>query len=314
MFNLAQTILFPFVSIPCLLICFLFYRYGKKPLSGLKTFTDRMEIPYTFTASALLGQFLFQALPNSTGIGTSTYSAIVNAFIMLGFFVMLCIQKCERFNHDNEYYISPEASNGYVEVTHMLDTDKMQIVEYFQIESDEKPENHLRLEDENAELQKRRKLCFLLLVIMIILCIFEGFFLIYREPTVPGGSWVLFVFFIFEKCLESAIVSTNMLHAFYHATTERQWNWYLIGSVVWSVSIVLSVIPVCAQMPYQDAANMVTHLATSIFYALAGGILFWFALYYIWIDRKRTDKVETFIRLCVFGFVAVLSWLCGYFI
>jgi hypothetical protein len=270
-----------------------------------------MEVPYTFTASALLGQFLFQALPNSTGIGTSTYSAIVNAFIMLGFFVMLCIQKCERFNHDNDYYISPESS---IEVIHMLNTDKMEIVEYYQVESDERPENYLKLEDENAELKKRRRLCILLLVIMIILCIFEGFFLIYREPSVPGGSWVLFVFFFFEKCIETVIVSTNMLHAFYHATTERQWNWFLIGSIVWTISIVLSVVPVCAQMPYQDAANMITHLATSIFYASAGGVLFWFALYYIWIDRKRTDKIETFIRLTVFGGTAVASWLCGYFI
>jgi hypothetical protein len=312
MFNLAQTILFPFVSLPCLLICFLFYKYGKRALSVSKSFTDRMEIPYTFTASALLGQFLFQALPNSTGIGISSYSAIVNAFIMLGFFIMLCIQKCERFNHDNEYYIAKGTESN--DIRYILNPDAMEIVEYFQVEPEDNPEDHLKLEDEMAELRKRRKLTFLLLIILCVLCIFEGFFLIYREPSVPGGPWCLLVFFLFEKMIESVIVSTCMLHAFYHATTERQKNWFLIGVVVWCLIVIASTIPVCAQMPYQDAANMVTYLAMSIFYALAGGVLFWFALYYIWIDRKKTDKVETFIRLCVFGFVAVMSWLCGYFV
>jgi uncharacterized membrane protein len=66
-------------------------------------------------------------------------------------------------------------------------------------------------------------------------------------------------------------------------------------------------------MTRDEALAIVNHTATQVFYALAGGVLFWIALYYISIDRRQTDKREMAVYLLIFGVGASISWVVGYF-
>ena len=110
---------------------------------------------------------------------------------------------------------------------------------------------------------------------MAFLCIMEGFFLVYREPQTLGGSWVVFVFFILDKCMETLIVSVSLLHAFIHI----KWKTYFFWSLIWVTICIFSTVPAISLMKWNDAFNMVNHIATSIFYSFAGGLLFWIALF-----------------------------------
>jgi len=307
--TLQKSLLVPLFAVPSLCLFYGMYRFGKRPLLGTQTFTDRMEPLYSFAAAALLGQFLFQALPNATGPSGPQTGAFVSIFVMIGFFVMLCIQKYQRVSHTNPYYVSPE--NNATNIVSSIDHESMELVEYYHavsLDSDEIAAERLQLSDENAELRKRRRINALTIAIMSILCMLEGFFLVYRKT-----AWTAFAFFIVNKLIETLIIAISMLHAFIHATTEREPRWYLYISLWWVLICVLSTVPMLVDMSYDAAYIMVNHLASSIFYALAGGFLFWIALYYIWIDRKKVDRRDTVVRLIIFGVTGALSWVVGYF-
>ena len=319
MFNDAQKGLFPVIIIPCGILCYIFYRFGKKPL-GIKTFANRMDYLYSLAAASLLGEFLFQALPNSTlpiplnatlaSSGPHVESSFSGIFIFLGFFMIFCYQKYSRVWHNNQYYVSPE--NSAMEIRNAIDTEKMEAVEYFQADSlgdDNVSEQRLKLADETVELTKRRFVAFLTLFIMSLLCVLEGFFLVYEH----GNGWVILLVFVLDKMLETCIVCIAMLHAFFHATSEKQYNWYLAYAIWWCIVCCLSTIPVLVDMTQESATVVVTHAATAIFYAFACGVLFWIVLHYINIDQKKTDKRETNIRLCIFGITGAVSWVIGYF-
>lgn len=312
MYSDVQKGLLPLVCLPCLVVLYVLYRFAKRPLRGTRTFGDRMEPLYSFTAAALLGQFFFQAFPNATGPSGTQLGVVVSAFIVIGFFVMLCIQKCQRVSHDNPYYVSPELNA--IEIRSAIDPETMEIVEYYHNmdpDSEAVATDQLQLADEMAELKKRRRLCVLTVLVMAVLCVFEGFFLIYREPTAPGGGWTVLAFFMVDKVMESAVVSITMLHGYVHCQGQRQ---YLLVATGWTMVVILSTTPVLAGMTFTQCFVVVNHAATSIFYALAGGVLFWIALYYIWIDRKRVDKTDTIVRLVIFGVTSTVAWVTGYFI
>ena len=294
-FSDAQKAVLPLVIIPCALLCFILYRYGKRPIIGVnKTFEQRMDYLYALAACELLGEFMF---PNG---GRTTY---LNACTMLGFFIMFAIQKYSRVWHDNPNYVSPESTT--VEIRSSLDPNRMEIVEYLQsdILDDSTGSDKVALLDETVELTKRRRICVLTVLIMSFLCILEGFFL--------RNNWLVIGMFFVDKLMETTIVCISLLHSLMHCTSEGEWNWYIILSVWWCVVCVCSTISACTNNA--QAAYIINHVATSIFYSLAGGVLFWIALYYTWIDQKKTDKKETSVRLAIFVAGASVSWVVGYF-
>lgn len=312
MYSITQKVLFPFVIVPIGLILLFLYRFGKRPLKGTQSMTDRLELLYSFSGATLLGVFFFQALPNSTGPSGTQVGMIATGFTFIGLFIMIIIQKCQRVTQENPFFVSPELNS--VEIRSIVDSEKMELVDYYQasdLESGKVSEDRLKLADEIAELKKRRRICILTILIMSLLAIFEGFFILYREPTALLSNWTIFTFFITDKMVQTVVIGTSLLHAFYHSTKRR---WYLITSIWWMLVCMLSTVPVLANMNWTDCFTMVNHVATSIFYACAGGVLLWIALYYVWIDRIRVDKADTSKRLVVFGGVAVVCWLNGFFI
>jgi len=312
MFTSLQIILLPcIVTMVTLIVSYLLYKLGKKPLKSKNaTFTDRMEVLYTFTAAALLGKFLFFSLPDATGPDAPQSQIYVSGFAYLGFFIMICIQKYDRVSFQNPNYIAPESNS--VDIKALLDTETMTIQEYVKMDNTtESVDRVWTIQDEFAELKKRRLLCFISVFVMMFVCVLEGFFLIFKEPFAIGGSWVIFFFFIMDKLMETLIVNIVMLHAFVHA---QEYNTFLIVSILWTLVAVGSLLPLIIQMTWQESYIVVTHLATRIFYALIGGFQLYIALYYVLIDRKKTDKRETILRLILFGLVGLMSFVCGVFV
>lgn len=310
MYLVVQKALFiPLTALPGIVVLCLLYVYGKRPLVGTQTFGDRMEYLYSFSAAMLLGQFLFQALPNATGPVGPQLGAFVSLFVLVGFFIMLCAQKYQRVAHTNPLYVAPEGTS--VEIVSILNRQSMEIVEFYHaidLEATTAPDDRFQLMDETAELRKRVRVTTVAVGVLSILCLLEGIFLVYRPHT-----WFTWGFFLLDKLLETVVVGVAMLHALFHATTERQMRRYLYYSIGWILVSSCSSIPAIADMDYLTAYAIVNHIATSIFYALAGGILFWVALYYIWIDRKRVNRRQTVIRLAIFGVSGGIMWAVGFF-
>jgi hypothetical protein len=305
MFNDVQKSLLPLAIIPSAIICIIFYRYGKKGIfMDGETLEKRLFWCYPLISSLLLGEFFFQAIPNSTG-----NTSFISAFIVLGFFLVFCAQKFSRVWHDNPYYVSPESS--YMEIHNAIDLRKMELVEYhhYNLADEDVSNDGITLKDEITELKRRRFIARLTFLIMCIMCVLEGFFLLHST----WDPWIVIAFFVLDKLMESCIIAIGGLHAFLHAPTERQYNWYILLAGIWCICVCCSTIPVLVGMSRDEALAIVNHTATQVFYALAGGVLFWIALYYICIDRRQTDKREMAVYLLIFGVGASISWVVGYF-
>jgi hypothetical protein len=314
MYSPTQKALIPLVILPSFVISLLLYRFGKRPRPGqVRTFSEEMELFYSYLAAALLGKFFFETLPSATGPSGQNVSVLVTGFIIMGFFAMVILQKAGRVWQNSDFYVAPEINSK--DIRSILDHGTMEINEYFSAESllsEETATDRLELQDEYAELRKRRRIAFLTLVIMSIISIFEGFFLVYRVNSTPGGTWTLFSFFYVNKLMETLIVNIAMLHALLQCESRTKPYWIWSGS--WLIVCVLSTLPVLCGMTWESSYQMVNHLATSIFYAIAGGILFWISLYFTWIDKRKVDRCETCSRLVVYGVTLVVSFLVGFFL
>lgn len=322
MYTEAQKAILPLFVIPAAIVLGLLYRYGRKSFHGTETFTARMDYMYSFVAASMMGEFLFQAFPNSslpmiahniTIIEPGhppLNSSIPSIFIMTGLFLMLCVQKYSRVWNDSPNYSAPDA--GLVEIRNIVDSDSMESLDVFQangLDNDSIGEQRFVLQDETAELRKRHILVMITITICMALSVFEGFFLVYQH----GNPWVIICVFWLDKVMETAVIGISMLHAYYHIQFNRARNWYLFGSIFWLLVMVVSALPALLDLSREQATVIVTHLATSIFYALAGGVLFYVAIYYLHIDMRRTDVKETVVRSFIFAVTAGVSWVVGYF-
>lgn len=313
MYSVVQQVFFAVWSIPCLILAYILFRYGKRPLSGSETFTERMERFYAAVSFIMLGQVFFQTIPNATN--NSSIGIAAMSFVLIGMFAMHCFQKCWRINSvDNPFYVAPEHFS--MEIHQIINHETMDVLDYYSNDnllSDEQSQQRLQVQDERVELTRRRILAFLIFSVMSFQCVLEGFFLIYRESLVYGGNWVIVSFYFINKAFQTLVLCVFFLHAFFHGMSERQWNWYFICVALWFCVLVLSCIPVLLNVQFEVVAIVVNHFAVKAIYLLAAGIQVMLAVHLLFIDRKRIDLHDTVIRLIISGAVCIISWTVGFF-
>jgi zinc transporter ZupT len=315
-FDIAQKVSLPFVIIPCGLILLLAYKHGRARLRGKETIDSRIINVYSAVAGGMLGIFFFHTLPNSTiQVLTSNYS-IMSVFIFLGFFTMLCIQKCARVTNENEYYTSPTPAAQ--EIRHVIDAETVTQNDYYEASELDTPAFSVdmwELTDETKEIKRRKTVGFVFFLVLVFESILEGFFLVYNADIVLGGIPVLILMFYINRLIQTFILAIVMIHGMYHVNGEKiRSNMFFMMSLVWLTTCGISTVPVLIDMEKYTALLVLSNPWTSFIYATAGGILFWIALYFVWIDRKYTNKRDTIIRLILFAAVAMLTFMTGFFI
>jgi hypothetical protein len=313
MFANIHNILLPiFVPIITIFIIFIMHFIGKLPLKGDKTFLDRMQTFYTFTGANLLGKFLFFSLPDAIGPSVSQKSVFLSGLVFAGFFGMYVIFKLDRINHTNHNYLSPPTDTS-MDIKHVLDRETMTIKEYISMNNLDNVQTSMdrfQMDDEKSILRRRSIISITTLGVLSLTCVLEGFFLIYKEAYAVGGSWSTFSFFLVDKIMETVTICTVMLYAMYHCKKYNYW----VCATCWIIVAFCSTIPIMSGMTWQESYVIVNSLATNIFYAISAGCVFFLALYFIWIDKSRTNKKEIFIQILVFCASGTLSWMCGIFV
>lgn len=310
--DVQKGVLMPSTFVACTLVTGILFRYAHRRLRGKNTFLHRMQYIYSMIAGGLMGQFFAHTLPNSSvhPFSFSTDYAFAIGFLLLGFYIIMWIQKCGRVNNVNPNYTGPEVT--LTEINHVVDPNTMEEHNYTNMDdlnSDEFSDKMWTIEDEKSELKRRRKMALFLFFTMLLIQVFEGFFLIYRNKSDKG---LLIGLFVVDKLIESMIVIGALLHAFFHAIPGKKA--FIALSIIWIIGTTASTIPVLTNMNYMDAQLVLQHPATSIFYALAGSIILWCTVYFVWIEPKKTGKGPIVVRLLLFGLFMSGSWLTAYFV
>lgn len=322
LYTTAEKTLLPLVILPCALVCFLMYRLGKRPLHGNQTLDGRLINWYSAAAGGILGQFFFHTLPNSTIQAVSTNYAAISIFVFLGFFAMIALQKCIRVHNENTYYTGPNAVA--VEIRHTVNQADLTQNDYFQASELETQDstgvgtafaqNMWAITDEAKEIKSRQLIAILLFFILMFVSVFEGIFLVYNFADALGGGPVLVLMFYVNKLTQTTILCIVQLYAILHvANTRSRISKYTMISAFWCVVISTTTLPVLVDVNPAETETILNNTATSIFYAVAGGIMFWIALRFIWIDRRQTNKKDTTIRLVVFFLFAAVAYMTGFF-
>ena len=292
-FSPAQKGALPVVVVPCALVCFLIFKYAKRNLDETDTIGRRMEYLYSALAASLWGHVLFRILPNIP----QPFPVAVG----VGFFIMLCVQKCARAWRDDRY---SNGSDFDGEIYHCLDRHNVQIKTTLVQENlldDDLPRQVHRVSLEAKEISKRRKIVTLLVLTMLGTTVLEGFFL-------TGGETVTVVMFYVGKLLQTLAIAVALVHAFFHGMEQGRWPWYLIFSVTWCVTCGLSTLPALLDFTMGESVPAL------IFYALAAGIVLWVAQYFVFIDRTENNLGRTIARLVVFGVMFITTWVVSFFV
>lgn len=315
----AQKGLLGITIVPCMLLCLFMFRFGRRGLKGNERFGQRMDYCYSAIGALLLGEFIFQAFPNSMlpmiaenithvqpGHPPMDIS-IPGLFIFAGAFLMLCYQSFARIWNDSPNYSAP--ADQHIEISDIIGPE-MEVLDTYQasgLNNDAIGVERMQLQDQTSELSKRRRLTFITLLVMMVLCILEGFFLIYQN----GNKWAILVVFVVDKIAETFVVCVAMLHAMYHA--KMRYNYYVMGSSLWFCVVFASTLPALCDMSNYEATQVVSNLATTIFYALAAGVSLHIVFYYLYIQQKRTDLKETTVRMTIIVLCGLTSWVVGHY-
>lgn len=296
-FDATQKGFLPVVFIPCAVICFILYKYAKQRLDESDTMGRRMEYLYSIIAAALLGHLLFRILPNVA----QPYPILVG----IGFFIMLCIQKCAKGWRDDPY-MSTSVHDG--ELYYIVDRESIEVKTILlqdDLEDEHNQERVRLMSMETNELKKRRQIVIVLFIAMICTTIIEGFLL----AEMGNGKTIMVVMFYVAKMLQTLAVSVALVHSFFHGVKQGRWPWYFILCSIWCLACALSTLP--AMLDFVGAIE--GNVAIFLFYSLAAGIILWVSLYFVFLDRSENSLKRTVMRLTVFGVVFVLTWVTSFF-
>lgn len=303
-FDNVQKGLLPIIVLPCALVCYALYRWGKRPLLGTPYTSHDQRLDYlcVFMGPALLGEFLFQAIPNSTNS-----TSFVNIFVLLGFFLLFFGQRMGRVWHDNPNYVSREMAT--LQIRHTLNPDTIEINEYGYfsgLDTQTAATDRVSLMDEIAELGQRRRIAILTILIMYFMLLLEGLFLVQDNATAIH-PWIVCVVFWIDKLVETLVIVVSLQHGYFSPLVK------LIICSIWCLLCGLSTLPAVLDVDEVLVGAVATHAATSIFYALVGGLLWWVGSYYLYLDQHYTNRSETIVRGVIFVLTGALSWTVGFF-
>lgn len=310
-YTVGQKVALPFVLLPCLFLSFILYKHARKRILDTETFAKRMQYFYSAIGGGLMGQYLCHVSPKGAAAGDPKDAA----FIFIGIYIMVCVQKFTRVNNENQHYTSPSLPS--FEIKQSLDGSDMQMDEYYEASGlDEPVENGhtkfgldmLSLMDENKELYKRRLLSILFYIPMVYISFIEGFFLAYRMKSSVA---VTIIIFYCNKLIQTFIVCVVLLHGMFHVKRTGRKHMYFILSVGYCTVCMLSCIPA---LTGSDMSAFLEHVVVSKIYLLVSGMMLYVATYFVWLDRRHTNKKETILGLACMALFGIASCVTGIFI
>jgi hypothetical protein len=150
-------------------------------------------------------------------------------------------------------------------------------------------------------------------VVLVFVCVIEGLYLVYRQERALGGAAGIVACFYVDKMMESLVVGTILVYGQFHTLEPPANRWFGVLCAMWCIVIILSTVPVLNATPVAEIAMVVEHSALAVFYSLAAGCMFYTAIYFIFVNRKHTDRCEMIWRLLAFGSGLWITFVTGLF-
>jgi len=311
------------VVIPCTAVCVLFYKYAKRRLPGkTETQARRMEKWNAILAGATMGQFFCHTLRKGlidTGIVTASrdiwgYNILIG-FVLLSFFVLLCIDKYSLVWNDNPFHTVDGIYMSGAE--NLLDRDHVEETRYHEsndVTSEAYAVESFSRMDSKRIVQIKRRRAILLFFIMLVLVVIEGAYLVYRQHAAWGGPATLVAMYWIDKIMETVVLCAALIDGNVHAWEDGKHRYFWVMGCIWCVAVLLSTMPVLLAKSTAHIATWVEFWLTGIVHAIAGGMLFYVSIYFTFLDRPGTDKRDMCARIFLWLGACVIAYVTGIFV
>ena len=288
---------------------YIMYRYIRKPLLNSETVANRLNAFYNLTTGIIWGQFFFHSLPNATTYGFFGYK-LRSLFFLFGYGIMLGYDKLSRLTHDNIHFVAPSSTRITTDYT--LNKSTQEEANYVIMEGDEDGSNSWRLTAEIKDLRKRRFIAYIYYFVTIFNTIFDGFFLIYNSENSP--HFVLLIIFAGDKVMDSIALFTVLIHGKMYSSSDWRRKLFYFLFCGWPIVILLSVVPVFANISIDTISLIIGHISTGIFYGVFAGVMLWYANHFQHMESDPITKKQIRVSFVLFLVMALLSWTTGFFV
>jgi hypothetical protein len=322
-YNDVQKTFLSLVVIPCTIVCFFLYKYAKKRLVGTSdNQAKRMEKWYAILAGGTLGQFFCHTLRKglvdtgiiASGSGAIGYNFLIG-FVLLAFFILYSIDKYSLVWNNNPYHnLSGSLSRG---TEHILDRDNIEEARYHEsidVTSQDFAIHSFQVMDEVRLIKIRRRRAIMFYILMLILVMIEGVYLVYRQEVAMGGPPTLVAVYWIDKIMESIILSAILIHGNFHAMAEGKHKWFWVLCGIWCFAVLCSTIPALLGLTTEQVAPWVEWWFTGIVHAIAGGVLFYNSIYFIFLNRPGADRKETCASIFLSVGACTIAFITGIFV
>lgn len=324
-FSSGQKILYVISSAVVLLVATLVYRVLKRPIRDEEeTYDQRTQFISYIMIACLLGIQICVALPHAllhAELGTNfSYTAYALAAfgILIGFNVLLTVQRCVRVHHPNKNYRQSGKVSENIEP--LINRDTIEIQEAVKVKDMGKLfSSHVSVMDKVNDLYNRRLIAAILYILLSFMTALDGFFVVYwSDKTLGGNLWVLVVMACIVRFAYGTCVSCVLAHSMLHALVKSRWYHYLIdfrvAAFLYFVIQVLSALPLLLDVTVDVATGILQHPAFTFFYGVNCGMMLWVLGYFVWIQDAQPTRVSTTRYLLLVWFITIALGITGLFV
>ncbi len=325
-FDESQKTVYVFSSVFVLGFGWLFYRILKQPLLYEEETYDKRSrfVSYLLTA-CLFGLFVCIALPHAmlrAELGSNpayTVYAVAAFGILVGFNIMLSIQRCRRVRHDNENYRQPPTVTENIEP--LLDKQNIVLSEHVVVTKTEDVYlSHILAMDKVNDIYGRRIVAVILFFVLSYMTIMDGFFIVFwSNKTIVDNSWVIITMGCSIRAVYGLCICGVLVHGMFHAidvSSNRLRLLYHYGAfiILFAVVQVLSALPLLTDMTVFEVTRLIQQIPFTFFYGISCGVMLWNITYFVWVqDEKPTRASTAWYLVCVWIITIALAFI-GLFI
>jgi hypothetical protein len=330
-FDIGQKIFFIFFASSFFTVfAFLILKIAKKKLTENESYLKRMYFLYILTSSCMIGLFVCVTLPHSmlrAALGTNQAYTVhaVSAFgILIGFNIMLSIQRCFRITNGNSNYHQP--TNVSEREDPLLNKENMEMNDHIvlygndaSLSKDTYP-SYINAMDKSNDVSIRRIYGFILYIIIVYLTVMDGFFIVYwSDKSLDSQShWIMIVMSAVVRVCYSIVICGGLIHGHFHTIKLDRWFKYFYAykslCLFYLVVLILSSLPLLLNLSVDDASYILQQIPFTIFYGIISGIFLWLLTYFIWIQDPSPTKKSVRNYLISIWLITIILGVTGLFI
>lgn len=324
-FSDGQKILYVLLSGAVLGVALVVYRILKRPiLDQEETYEQRTQFISYIMIACLLGIQICITIPHALlhaelGMNLSYTAYALAAFgILIGFNVLLTVQRCSRVYHPNKNYQQPEFVNQNLEP--LINREKIEIQDSIKVKDVAKIfSSHVAAMDKVNDLYNRRVVAATLYCLLSFVTAFDGLFAVYwSDKTLGGNLWVLVVMACVIRFAYGVCICCVLAHSMCHAFPKKRWYYWMADfrglALLYFVIQVCSALPLLLNVTVNTVTGILQHPAFTFFYGINCGMTLWILGYFVWIQEAQPTRASTTRYLLLVWFTTITLGIAGLFI